>query len=330
VKKERKPKKDVEDLPPSAIGSLFMDSGAHALFNRKVLDRPKQLKKELAEGKVTQEAFAAEMERMRKDTHWFYDLKNPDFIDYLHAYSRFIKQFGWAIDFYVTVDAIFDPEKSWEIQEYMVKELGMKPVPVIHHGAPMKWIDRYLDAGYDYLGIGGLGQGVSKADFFSWGDQLFTRLCPGPKRLPIAKTHGFAMTSWELMVRYPWYSVDSASWVKAAAFGQIYVPHKREGRFRFDEPPYFLHVSAKSPSQKEKGRHLLSLEKAEQRVIQEWLEEIGVPLGKVDDKNELVEWGILSHHKARAQTNLTYFQRLADSLPPYPCPLTINCRKGFF
>lgn len=313
----------------SAIGSLFMDSGAHALFNRKVLERPKQLKKQLAEGKVTKEAYRAEMERMRTDTHWFYDLKNPDFLAYLDSYARFIKKFGWAVDHYVTVDAIFDPAKSWEIQQYMEGTLGLRPLPVVHYGAPMKWVERYISAGHDYIGIGGLGQGVSKAEFFAWGDRLFGLLCPGPSYLPVAKTHGFAMTSWELMARWPWYSVDSASWVKAAAFGQIYVPHKRGGRYRFDESPYFLHVSAKSGNTGDKGRHLFTLEKAEQAIVYGWLEEIGVPLGKVDDKNEEVEYGIVSHHRARAQCNLTYFRRLAESLPAFPWPYYRRAAKGF-
>jgi hypothetical protein len=321
---------------PTSIGSFFMDSGAHALYNKKILTQPGI--------------------RFPGDGDYsYYDLKKgSEFRQYLQAYSDFIKNVGWAIDYYATVDAIFRPDLTWQIQKVLEDEYGLKPVPVIHYGAEMKWIDKYLDAGHDFLGIGGLGQGVNKKDFFAWGDRLFNRLCPTARRIPLVRTHGFAMTSWELIVRYPWWSVDSASWIKAAAFGQVYFPHYREGRgfvfpkmnsaWEFGDAPFALTCSGKSPNSKEDGRHIQTLggsgARADgstplaKRVLMRWLEHINVPLGKVDENGELVEYGILSHHKARAECNLRFFQALADSLPKWPWPFQISkdvvrSREGF-
>jgi hypothetical protein len=36
---------------------------------------------------------------------------------------------------------------------------------------------------------------------------------------PIIKVHGFGMTTFELMARYPWYSVDSSSWLMGGRNG---------------------------------------------------------------------------------------------------------------
>lgn len=307
------------DNIPTAMRSLFMDSGAHALYNIKVLNT----KKGVVWG---------------RGDFSYYDLTpGSEFREYLAKYAAFIKEHGWAMDFYATVDAISNPELTWKIQKFLEKEHGLKPVPVIHYGADMAWIERYLDDGYTFLGIGGLGQGVGKEEYFKWGDRLFSLLCSGPDRLPCAKTHGFAMTAWDLLVRYPWWSVDSASWIKAAAFGQIYVPRLVKGEFSFDHPPYSLTVSEKSPNRKEAGKHLLTLSPAARRAVCAWLEYCGVALGTETQGEQAGEFGALTHHKPRALVNLRYFKALADSRPkwPYPLdldrvnPMAVNYQKGF-
>jgi hypothetical protein len=46
-------------------------------------------------------------------------------------------------------------------------------------------------------------------------DDLFER---GLRRRPDLKVHGFGVTTWSLMQRYPWDSVDSSAWVAGAKF----------------------------------------------------------------------------------------------------------------
>lgn len=304
-------KPHVLDELPTGIDAFFLDSGAHSLYTREVINKK------------------------RVNGYAFYESK--DFDSYLEAYASFLAKHGTGnIDFFVNVDAIFNPDLTWRAQkklEALLEQRGVKqrPVPVIHYGTPLHWVQKYLDDGHTYLGIGGLGQEVTKEAYYSWADRLFAMLCPESNGfLPLAKTHGFAMTSWELMRRYPWYSVDSASWIKAAAFGQIYVPHKRGGKFDFTVQPYSITVSGKSPSMKEKDKHVLTLSPGARQIVEEWLTVCGVPLGKVDKKGDLVEWGAVSHHKPRAILNLLYFKGVVDSIPPYPWPFKIKIRKGLF
>lgn len=295
-----------------------MDSGAHGLYNIKVLSKA---------GTV-----------WGRGDFSYYDLKKgSEFRGYLDSYAAFIKENGWALDYYATVDAISNPELTWEIQKFFEKEYDLHPVPVIHYGADMKWVQRYLDDGYEFLGIGGLGQGVGKEEYFKWGDRLFSLLCAAPDRLPVARTHGFAMTAWDLLVRYPWWSVDSASWIKAAAFGQIYVPRLVKGEFSFDHPPYSITVSEKSPNRKEAGKHLMTMSPAAREAIVKWLTHCGVSLGTESQGDVVGEFGALTHHKPRALVNLLYFKALADSRPKYPYPLdlklvdpaSVNYQQGF-
>jgi hypothetical protein len=40
---------------------------------------------------------------------------------------------------------------------------------------------------------------------------------------PYTKVHGFGMTTFSLMRAFPWYSVDSSSWLQIAAFGNALI-----------------------------------------------------------------------------------------------------------
>lgn len=317
---------------PTAVGSFFLDSGAHSIYTREVIDK----KNEHVHG---------------TDKYRFY--RTRAFKAYCDEYAAFIKEHGWAMDFYANVDAIFSPTDTWRIQQYLENEHGLKPVPVIHWGTDIKWIHHYLDRGYTYLGIGGLGQEVTKDQYYQWADRVFSVLCPESNGYrPIVKTHGFAMTSWELMRRYPWWSVDSASWIKAAAYGMIYVPHMRKGKFVFGPEvdkygrdlddfnrykPYSINVSLMSPASKERNKHFDTSSAAEKEIITAWLKHLKIPLGQgrvgLNEKGEecLVEEterGVRTHHKPRAEANLRYFMAMCDALPKWPWPFRLKINRG--
>lgn len=284
--------------------SLFLDSGAHALYTREVIA------KHHANG-----------------YNWF---KTKAFRKYVDAYAKLIKDNIDGIDYYANVDVIFEPDLSWKVLKYLENEHGLKPVPVIHYGTPLKWIDKHLEAGYEFLGIGGLGQEVSKHVYLQWADRVFDLLCSNPQRIPIARTHGFAMTAYSLMLRYPWWSVDSASWAKVAGFGGIYVPHYRNGKFDFAEEPYQIAMSHRSKMTKIKGKHYRTLSDKERKIVDRWLVEIDVPFGKIDDATHTpIEFGVSSQYNARAIACARFFQKLCQWLPAYPWPFHLRPKEGF-
>lgn len=283
-------------------GCLFLDSGAHTIYTLAVI----------AKG--------------HSEGYDFY--KSKEFVKYVDEYAEFLKVNKDGMDFYANVDVIFNPKMSWQVQKYLEDKHGLNPIPVIHYGTELKWIEKHLDAGYKFLGIGGLGQEATANAYMLWADRLYEMLCDSPDKLPCVKTHGFAMTSWKLMLRYPWYSVDSASWAKAAGFGNIFVPHKRDGKFTFEVAPYVIGFSHRSSFKGKDGKHYHSLKPAEKRVVIEWLDEIGMSLGKMDGDNS-VEYGVKSEYNARAVANLKFFEALCKWLPEWPWAFTRQPRKGF-
>ncbi len=295
-------------------GLFFLDSGAHSLYTREVIK------------KSHQQGYA------------FFDTK--PFWDYVDAYAAFVKQYKSNIDLYANVDVIFNPEKSWEVLKYLENEHGLSPVPVVHYGTSLKWISRHLEAGYKVLGLGGLGQEATAGAYRQWADKVFNLICPASNDcLPLVRTHGFAMTAYDLMIRFPWWSVDSASWTKVGAYGSIMVPHKRAGKFTFEEQPYIIATSQDSPSTKIKGKSFQTLAPAEQRIVMEWLELIDVPFGKgilPSDKEEGTPGaicGVCNHHSQRKVANLLFFEKLREWLPPYPWPFkhgSSRIQGGFF
>lgn len=304
-----------EEQKKERIRSLFLDSGAHSLFSKHILN---------VQGDKTS----------GWDYGWY---KTKEFKKYVDDYATFVKENLDYLDYYVNVDVIFNPGLTWKVQQYIEKEHGLKPVPVIHYGTPIKWIEHYLNHGYEFLGIGGLGQTVRKEQYVAWADQVFNFLCDNPERLPVARTHGFAMTSFELLKMYPWWSVDSATWVKAGGFGMVLIPmQKPRGTFNFDIKHMIVTFSEESPAVYGKGirqKSYHSMSTLEKDYVHEWLEFINVPLGSnktihkeslLDNDDETVreieEWGVISHHAARKIANLQFFKHFVDNLPEYPWP----------
>jgi hypothetical protein len=284
-----------ENRPDPQFKLVFLDSGAHSLWNIYV-------------GKMGNKAGYA-----------YYD--SSEFYAYCDRYASFIKAYPKSIDFYANIDVIYDPERSWKVLKYLENEHGLHPIPVIHYGASAEWIDKHLEAGYTYLGIGGLGQGVTKNMYLDWGDALFTRLCPASNDyLPLVRTHGFAMTAFDLMWRWPWTSVDSATWTKVGAYGNVLVPHKRDGKFSFRTQPYMISVSNESKVG-DQDKHIRTLSDGAREILLEWLTEIEVPLG--DDNNE----GVINSHSCRKLANLLFFEKLRKSLPKYPWAFKPNDKK---
>lgn len=305
--------------------TIFFDSGAFTLFNRYVLKLGKRVGahgRELAKPKI----------RWGEGDFSYYDLtKGSEFRKYCDSYASFIRKFSDRDMLFANVDVPSNPALTWEIQRFFEEEHGVIPIPVVHYGAPMEYVRRYVGSGkYDILAAGGLGQFITKVQYLKWGDELFTELCPESNGyMPVIKVHGFAMTSWDLMKRWPWWSVDSTVWRKAAAFGFIYVPRWNEVKqvWMFHRPPLIIAVSARSPKVKERNGHLENLDSNFRKLVMKWVDYLDLPIGSVDENGKMVEEGISSHVRVRSKANLLYFEQFRESLPEWPFPLSDFLRK---
>jgi len=289
------------------ISPLIMDSGATFLYN-------KYIKKD------TKGAPGTAIKDKRKLDFSFYE--TDTFLDFREAYIRFVKRYDRYLFAYVNMDWINNAEGSYNSLKYMERK-GCHPLPVFHLGNDSKWLKRYVDEGYEFICIGGITPnpyGIVKPQL----DKIWSDILTDSVGRPVVKVHGLACTSYRLLKRYPWYSVDSASWTKLGAWGGIYVPRKVGGRFSFDKQPFGIQVSEKSSKTGERDRHLCTMPAAEGAHIKEWLQLIGVPLG---GKKEL---GVTNDYESRMRANLFFFQAMCKSLPDWPWNFTKPIRKGFF
>lgn len=232
--------------------NLMLDSGAHSLYTKEVIKKK----------------HAAGYKYFETDMFW----------EYVNDYIDFLKDHLDVIDTYVNVDVIFNPEMSWKVYRYMKDEHGLDPLPVVHFGTDLKWLKKYMDE-TEYIGIGGTGQEVNISDYFMFGDMVFKTICD-EKGMPGWKLHGFAVTSLRAMLRYPWYSVDSTSWVMNSRMGSIYIPRKKKGEWVYDENCWKVVVSTRAPTKKVEGQHINNMSPGEKEIMLDYIHSKGFRLGK--------------------------------------------------
>ncbi len=198
----------------------------------------------------------------------------------IYAYIDFIKANLDNIGIYANLDVIGDAEASWNNQLIMERE-GLLPIPCFHLGEDFKYLKRYV-AQYDYIALGGVAQaGKDKTTLIGWMDKCWEIICD-KKGMPQCKVHGFAVTSLSIMFRYPWYSVDSTSWVLTGRFGNVFVPKKIDGKFIYDVNSHKVAVSDMSPKMADDGQHFTTFSPNEQAEILEYINMKGFVMGKSD------------------------------------------------
>ena len=143
------------------------------------------------------------------------------------------------------LDAIGDYKGTYKnqmaMQNLLPKELW--PLPCYHYGEPVDVLKHYVD-NYEYITIGGMVP-ISTAQLTIWLDQIWPLICD-EHGVPKVKVHGFGLTSLPLMLRYPWYSVDSSSWIMFGNNGMCLLPGLGKS----------INVSSKSGRRKDADAHI--------------------------------------------------------------------------
>ena len=307
---------------------IFVDSGAPSLYN--TLSRRNK-------GAGYMGSFI--QDRKYDDFSW---LDTQVYRDYRDAYIAFIKKYIDVIDVYANLDIVNNAEHTWENQQYMEAH-GLKPIPVFHLGCDTKWLRMYLEKGYEYIAMGGMVPNPPSVLIPAL-DNLWSEYFTNRNGLAIIKVHGFAITSAKMVTRYPWYSVDSTSWVKFGKYGIVCVPVKRKGKYDYTRSAHNIVVSNRSPSQKDIGKHISNFSEAERNQILKYFDEKGYILGhsefktvegnyelqegerfasgkKGEERREvelIVEPGLSNDYRIRDQINIEYYLDLEKSVPEWP------------
>lgn len=219
-------------------------------------------------------------------------LSVADYCEYILANSDIIRVEDGVLMASV-LDGIGDPLQTYRNQLEM-EARGVRPLPCFHFGEDERYLDYYI-ANYEYITIGGM-VGHLAPQLRIWLDRVWPRMLDGSGN-PRLKVHAFGVTQVNLMQEYPWYSVDSSSWVQAAAFGNLILPN--HGLWA---------ISDRSTKRHDAGGHLATLSPVEEAYVRSLMVERGFDFHR-----------LMTDTYSRRVWNIMAFQEIAA---------TINAEKG--
>lgn len=122
-------------------------------------------------------------------------------------YVAWIKRWDHRLHAVAALDVLGDHKASIRNTQKM-RDLGVDPLPVFHLGEPITVLEQYL-AETEYMAIGGMVKAsVTMRDRRLWKYLATIHQLAGEAGV---KLHGFGLSSWPVIRRFPWYSVDSSS-----------------------------------------------------------------------------------------------------------------------
>lgn len=179
----------------------------------------------------------------------------------IKAYCDYCLKHERIIEVASVLDGIGDPLKTWQNQQLM-ESYGVQPLPCFHYGEPDEYLVHYIE-NYEYITLGGMVP-ISTPQLKLWLDRIWHEFLTDDQGRPKVKVHGFGLTVIDLMMRYPWFSVDSSSWLQISSFGNVLIPEF--GIVCFSEA---------SPQTKNAGRHFDNLSTPEQDAVRYAVEKRG-------------------------------------------------------
>ncbi|MCD4692890.1 MAG: hypothetical protein K8R79_08250 [Calditrichales bacterium] len=148
---------------------------------------------------------------------WKQEKEVPD--GYIDCYAKFIKK--KKIKYYANLDDITSPEKTWENQQYLETKYKLRPIPTVHFKEELIRLQKYLDNGHDYIGLGGLVYKTNNEQCEQWLDQCFDIINKNKSKI---RVHGFGMGKVPFLYKYPWHSVDFRTINQLAGYKKIMIP----------------------------------------------------------------------------------------------------------
>lgn len=180
----------------------------------------------------------------------------------IEAYAEFVKANQDIIEMASVLDAIGDPIGTYNNQNTLEK-LGAEVLPCFHYGEPLDLCEYYVN-NYKYITIGGMVP-IPNNKLEPWLDEIWDRVLTDKDGYSRIKIHGFGLTARKLMLKYPWYSVDSSSWVQVAANGGVVVPELAQP----------IAISDRSPKRKDFMGHYNTLPEQTRSYVDQLFQHYG-------------------------------------------------------
>jgi len=187
---------------------------------------------------------------------------------HLEEYAEFIKEHQDMIEMASVLDAIGDPVGTYHNQNKL-ESMGAEVLPCFHYGEPLDLCEYYVK-NYPYMTIGGMVP-IPNNKLEVWLDEVWDKVLTDKDGYARGRVHGFGLTARKLMLKYPWYSVDSSSWVQAGANGSIILPEISQA----------ISISERSPSARDFSRHYATFPAMARRRVDELLTYYGTSAEEV-------------------------------------------------
>lgn len=207
----------------------------------------------------------------------------------LDAYCRYVRDNADIIECASVLDSVGDALKTFQNQDAM-ESLGIKPLPCFHYGEDERYLEYYIER-YEYITLGGMVP-VASPQLKLWLDRIWSKYLCGPDGRPKVKVHGFGMTRIQFAFMYPWYSVDSSSWVAYANNGKIFIPSIG-----------VIEISNGKSTVKEEGMHFNNYNTAAQTAIARHIEGRGYTVKSLQE-NYVSRWAF----------NIGIYNEIAESV----------------
>jgi hypothetical protein len=206
------------------------------------------------------------------------------------TYGEYINTNREIIECASVLDAIGDPVQTLKNQEWFDQQ-KIDVLPCFHFGEPIEYLEHYIK-NYPRITLGGMVP-INKMVLRDWLDHLFAEHICDADGLPKVKVHGFGMTTWDLLFRYPWHSVDSTSWVMGSKLGSIYIT--------LGDKQFIVSIAEGANSEKQLNASFASLPKIQQEVIEAEIESHGYTIEALK-----ASWQL------RNRYNCDYFRRIQE------------------
>lgn len=157
-------------------------------------------------------------------------------------YAKYIQKYGSMYNVIANMDTK-NVEETLKNQHFLEKETGKTITPIYHADEFIQWNHKLLEdycANYDYVALWWIAGGSFKKNII----EKYYNFCFKTWMKYKTKFHWFWVTTDFFLKRYPFYSVDSTTWLSAGKFMRI--PYFKNGRL-YDYNPKYFHDQGISP-----------------------------------------------------------------------------------
>ena len=141
---------------------------------------------------------------------------NINWDEYIEKYANFISQYNVKYFFELDIDSIVGINEVERLRHKLEKQTNKQCIPVWHKSRGKDYWLRIVKE-YSYVAIGGLvTKEITRSEY-----KYFPWFLNEAKKQD-CKVHALGFTNLEGLKKYPFYSVDSTSWLSGNRFGATY------------------------------------------------------------------------------------------------------------